>query len=117
MPKLDSSHMAAWTSVSIYSHPWLLRSRFCKSGCFLLSTCCVSVSFLLRAGLGSGVMSGGLLTSKRMRLTRGVAFVFRAGVGRGGMGGRLMTSMLLRLTCSVAFVLREGGGALTSMLM
>ena len=63
-------------------------------------------------------MSGRLLTSKRMRLTRGVAFVFRAGVGRGGMGGRLMTSMLLRLTCSVAFVLRGGGGgALTSMLV
>ena len=28
MPKLDFLHMAAWTSMGICSHPWLLRFRF-----------------------------------------------------------------------------------------
>ena len=28
VPKLDFSHMAAWSSVGIYSHPRLLRPRF-----------------------------------------------------------------------------------------
>ena len=28
VPKLEISHMAAWTSMRIYSHPLLLRSRF-----------------------------------------------------------------------------------------
>ena len=36
VPKLDCSHMVVGTSMSIYSHPWLLRLPFfaCKSAAF-----------------------------------------------------------------------------------
>ena len=58
-PVHEQATTTAWTSVSIIEYlqssvasPFPLVA--CKSGCVLICSCCVSVSFLLRAGGGVG---------------------------------------------------------------
>ena len=66
MLKLDFSHMAAWTSMCIYSHPWLLRFRFLLANRLLSSLGFLCLCFFLlpcKRGEGDGVVYGSVVNT------------------------------------------------------
>ena len=55
----DFSHMAAWTSMGIYSHTWLLRVRFLLASRLRSSLDLLCLCFFLLPRVGKGGMCGG----------------------------------------------------------